>query len=111
MAMRFSPFLAAPLSGPVTQAFDIWSRWFENVGQLGFINIDLGRTNAPNLERRILSEVGSYGRQLGRISEALEVLLDEAKLDRTKLTDAQIAAIHDFREMVADIKQCKDLHS
>ena len=110
MAMRLSPFFAAPLSGNVTQAFDIWTKWFQNVGQLGFINIDLGRTEKPELERRILEDVGSYGRQIGRMSEALEVLLDQAELDRTKLTDAQIAALHDFRKMVADVKRCKELH-
>ncbi len=103
MAMR----ITAPLGGAVTQMFDIWSNWFENVGQIGFINIDLGRTEKPELERRILRDVGSYGRQIGRMSEALEVLIDQAKLDRTKLSDAQIAALHEFHEMVEDVKRCK----
>lgn len=103
MAMR----ITAPLGGAVTQAFEIWSNWFENVGQLGFINIDLGRTEKPQLERRILSEVGSYGRQIGRISDALDVLIEQANLDRTKLSDVQIAALHDFREMVEEVKRCK----
>ena len=104
MTMR----VTAPLGGAVTQAFEIWSNWFDNVGQLGFINIDLGRTEKPELERRILQDVGSYGRQIGRISEALEVLIDQADLDRTKLSDAQIAALHEFREMVADVNKCKE---
>lgn len=104
MAMR----ITAPLGGAVTQFFDIWSNWFENVGQVGFINIDLGRTEKPELERRILREVGSYGRQIGRLSEAVDVLIDQAKLDRTKLSDAQIAALHDFRQMVQEVKRCKD---
>ncbi len=110
MAMRLSPNFAAPLSGNVTQAFEIWSKWFQNVGQFGFINIDLGRTERPELEREILREVGSYGRQIGRMSEALEVLLDQAELDRTKLSDAEIAALHDFREMVSEVKRCKARH-
>ena len=104
MTMR----VTAPLGGAVTQAFEIWSNWFDNVGQLGFINIDLGRTEKPELERRILQDVGRYGRQIGRISEALEVLIDQADLDRTKLSDAQIAALHEFREMVADVNKCKE---
>ncbi|MEL6752493.1 MAG: hypothetical protein AAFO57_00585 [Pseudomonadota bacterium] len=105
MAMR----ITAPFGGAVTQAFEIWSSWFENVGQLGFINIDLGRTEKPDLERRILRDVGSYGRQIGRMSEALDVLIEHADLDRTKLNDGQIAALHDFRQMVEDIKRCKRL--
>lgn len=104
------PFFA-PLSGPVTQMFDFWSRWFETVGQIGFVNIDLGRTPNPDLERHILTEVGSYGRQLGRVSEALEVLLKTADegglLKRDGLSDADIAALHDFREMLARISDCK----
>lgn len=103
MAMR----ITAPFGGAVTQAFDIWSNWFENGFQVGFVNIDLGQTEKPELERNILNEVGSYGRQIGRISDALEVLLDQADLDRTKLSDAQIAALHDFREMVEDVNRCK----
>ncbi len=104
MAMR----ITAPLGGAVTQAFEFWTNWFENVGQIGFINIDLGRTEEPELERRILRDVGSYGRQIGRMSEALEVLIEQAKLDRTKLSDAQIAALHDFQEMVEEVKRCKN---
>lgn len=99
--------ITAPLGGSVNQAFEIWSNWFENIGQIGFINIDLGRTAKPELERRILREVGSYGRQIGRMSEALEVLIEEANLDRTKLSDAKIAALHEFREMVEEVKRCK----
>jgi hypothetical protein len=99
--------LTAPLGGAVTQAFEIWSNWFENVGQVGFINIDLGRTEQPELERQILRKVGSYGRQIGRMSEALDVLIEQADLDRSKLSDAQIAALHDFRQMVEDVRRCK----
>jgi len=110
MSLTSNPFFA-PLSGPVTQMFDFWSNWFDHVGQIGLVNIDLGNTPSPELERKILNEVGSYGRQLGRLSEALEVLLDEASeselLDRSKLTDSQIAALHDFREMLSKVKDLK----
>ncbi|MEO1536394.1 MAG: hypothetical protein AAFR73_01585 [Pseudomonadota bacterium] len=102
-----SPYAASfgnwPLGGDVTQAFKIWSDWFETVGQIGFINVDLGKAGDPDLEREILEEVGSYGRQLGQISDALLILLDQAKLDRTKLTDEEVTKLHKFREMVADI--------
>jgi hypothetical protein len=112
-AMTALPFpFFAPLSGPVSQAFDFWSGWFESVGQIGLVNIDLGRTPDPDLERRILDEAGSYGRQIGRMSEALEVLLKAAEenglLAREKLTDGDIAALHDFREMLARVTACKD---
>src|ERR1043165_5126506 len=45
-------------------------RSFYNQGaQLGFVNINLGRTNHPEIEQKVLDEVGSYGRQLGRIGD------------------------------------------
>ncbi len=95
------------MSGPVTQAFDFWSEWFRSVSKIGLINIDLGKAGDPDLERDILAEVGSYGRQLGQISDAVAVLIDQAQIDRTKLTDDQIVALHKFKEMLERIEACK----
>ena len=69
-----------PWSGAVTQAFDIMNSWFRTVsGQVGLVNITVGSTADPELEKRILEGVGTYGRQLGRISDALRVLVDQAE--------------------------------
>lgn len=104
------PFFA-PLSGPVTQMFEFWSQWFRTVGQIGLVNIDLGRAGDAETERRILDEVGSYGRQLGRVSEALEVLIAACEradmLDKTQLSADDLCALRDFREMLAKIKARK----
>ena len=48
--------------------------------QFGFFNINLGQTPRPDVEQEILERVGSYGRQLGRIGDALQVLLDPPRL-------------------------------
>jgi hypothetical protein len=50
--------------------------WFaESSGdQVGLINIDLGQGD-EKVERDILADVGSYGRQIGRLGEALEVVI------------------------------------
>lgn len=53
--------------------------------QFGFFNINLGQTPRPDIEQEILERVGSYGRQLGRIGDALEVLMDH--LNQGNLTD------------------------
>ena len=48
------------------QAINPWS--FYNQGaQSGLINVHLGQTPRPDIEQKVLDEVGSYGRQLGRI--------------------------------------------
>jgi hypothetical protein len=57
------------------QAINPWT-FYQQGAQFGFINIDLGQTPHPEVEQTILDEVGSYGRQLGRIGDALEVLLN-----------------------------------
>ncbi len=105
-----------PLSGDVTQA---WATWARMVGQWGLININVGGDSTPDpvLERRIVDEVASYGRQLGRISEALEALIeatvteeaaDGQRLDRSKLKrDEQIAALLEFRAMLRQIEAVK----
>ena len=114
---RTTPFgFFWPLSGDVTQA---WATWTRMMGQWGLININVGGhgTSVPALERRIVDEVASYGRQLGRISEALEALIeatvteevaDGQRLDRSKLKrDEQIAALLEFRAMLRQIEAVK----
>ena len=96
----------APLSGDVTQTINPWTWVFALQGaQIGLFNINLGTSSNPQVEHRILDEVGSYGRQLGRISEALEVLTDQ--LDRSALKPAERDAIDAFRGQMADIRKIK----
>ena len=72
------------------QAINPWS--FYNQGaQLGLVNINLGQTPHPEIEQKLLDEVGSYGRQLGRIGDALEVLIDHVALK--DLSEAETDAL------------------
>ena len=57
---------------------------YKQGAQFGLINIDLGGAADSDLERKILKTVGSYGRQLGRIGDALEVILKHVKLGDLK---------------------------
>jgi hypothetical protein len=43
-----------------------------------------GSFSDPVLEEQILNDVGSYGRQIGQIGDALRVLVNHIKLDRLK---------------------------
>ena len=58
--------------------------FYQQGAQFGLINIDLGDTADSDLERKILDKVGSYGRQIGRIGDALEVILKHVKLERSE---------------------------
>jgi|SRR6516225_2398251 hypothetical protein len=86
------------------QAINPWT-FYQQGAQLGFINIDLGSTPHPEVEQKILDEVGSYGRQLGRIGDALEVILKHVPLEG--LSDAEQNAIDVLKGQFAQIQQIK----
>jgi hypothetical protein len=85
-----------PLGGDVTQ----WIRtsWIKSLSdQTGFININNVRAGDPELERRIIEDVASYGRQLGRMMEALDVVVGHLRLGEGKdLTADERHALRDF---------------
>lgn len=85
-----------PLGGDVTQ----WIRttWIKALSdQTGFININNVRAGDPEVERRIIEDVASYGRQLGRIMEALDVVIGHLRLgERTDVTAEERRALQDF---------------
>ncbi len=86
------------------QAINPWT-FYQQGAQFGFINIDLGQTPHPEAEQAILDEVGSYGRQLGRIGDALEVLLNHVKLDG--LSPEEQDALTMLRGQLAAVRQIK----
>jgi hypothetical protein len=100
------PTFRLPLSGDVAQTINPWTwalRWAGN--QFGLININLGRSSDPDTEQRIIDEVGSYGRQLGRIGDALGVLIKHVKLD--DLTQEETVALLLLQEQLKEIDRIK----
>ena len=72
--------------------------------------INLGQSSDPKLERRILDEVGTYGRQLGQIGDVVGVLM--SLVDQDRLTDQQKATfdkLADQLKLVALIKEQRGL--
>jgi hypothetical protein len=89
--------------------------------QLGSININTTRAGDADLERRIVEQVASYGRQLGRILDAIDVLIrhdlagelspeDQRALERLESLRAEImaakerSALERVDRLVADIR-------
>ncbi len=95
-----------PLSGDVTQAINPWSWTFGSASsQVGLVNINLGRSSDPELEQEVLDEVGSYGKQLGRIGDALAVLIKHVKLE--DLDAGERDALTALRFQLEEIAQVK----
>ena len=90
--------VSLPLSGTVTQAFAPWVN----------ITVNVGQSSNPSAEKDALT-AWSYGRQLGRITDALVVLLRHFEPKRD-LDPAERQAIADLRSMVNEIANVKDKH-
>ncbi len=96
-----------PGSGAVNQSILPWRWAFDFIGnQFSFFTVNLGRSSAPEVETEILDNVGSYGRQLGRLGEALEVLV--RRLPRSELTESELAAIEAFSVQMREIAKIKE---
>ena len=102
------PTFKLPLSGNVTQSISPWSGWFSpSGGQYGLVNINLGLSSEPKVEEEVLSDVASYGRQLGQMGDAIIVLLKHMPKDAPLSHDdkAVIAALKEMLNQIADKKQ------
>ena len=97
-----------PLSGDVTQEFNPWFWWRNSIGQLGFININEMKVSDSEVEREIIENVAGYGKQLGRIGEALSVLLKHTRLPDLRPGEQQ--ALREFAEMASEIAAVKSGH-
>lgn len=86
------------------QAINPWS-FYQQGAQFGLVNVNLGQTPHPEIEQDVLDEVGSYGRQLGRIGDALEVLLDHVALG--ELGEKERDAIAILRGQLAQVRAIK----
>lgn len=99
-----------PLSGDVMQTINPWTWWNNAVnqlgGQFGLININTMASSDPALEQSIVQNVASYGKQLGRIADVLNVLI-ATKGNLAQLTPAQQQQIDAFQRLTEQINTAK----
>ena len=70
-----------------------------------WFSIDMGATPHPDTEEAILHEVGTYGGQIGRMGDVLEILL--ARLDPETLTREEKDALAIFAGQLAQVRKVK----
>src|SRR5580692_9586714 len=100
------PTFKLPLSGDVVQSINPFTA-FMTGGQFGLVNINLGQSSEPKVEEEVLSDVATYGKQLGRIGDALVVLIEHFH-PRKPLTADETKAIDALKTMldkIADVKE------
>lgn len=104
------PDFKLPLSGNVSQTINPWTFLFNpQGGQYGLVNVNLGNSSNPSVEQDVLTDVASYGKQLGRIEDALTVLLAHFH-PKEPLKAHEKAAIHNLNRMLEDIADVKARH-
>ena len=100
-----------PFNRDINQVINPWN-WFTRIvggGQLGLVNIVVGRTSKPELEEEILEGVGSYGRQIGRLADALDAVLKH--MDTQGWDQDGKDAVSDFQSQLREIRAIKKGHA
>jgi len=82
------------LINPVTN----WERFFNPQFFISYNTPDVG------VENYVLSQVGSYGKQLGRIIDVLDVLV--ARVPTEDLTPRERRVLDQFRDLSGRVKEC-----
>ncbi len=72
-----------------------------------FLNVNLGTSSNPEVEQRALDEVGSYGKQIGRLADALEIVIQQLNLLEKDLTPDEKDAVIKFLADVANVRSIK----
>ncbi|CAN7685690.1 hypothetical protein [Pseudorhodoferax sp. Leaf265] len=104
-----SNFYASLAPAQLQQDINPWT-WVNPFAhsQIGWVNINLGKSSDPALERRILDDVGSYGRQIGQLGDALEAVLNHLPVAEWK-PEAQ-EAVAAFRYQLREVRRLKKAH-
>jgi hypothetical protein len=95
-----------PLSGDVVQSINPITSFFPGA-QFGLVNVTVGQSSKPEVEKDVLSDVASYGKQLGHIADALIAVIDH-------LETAVSPALHEdpeikkFKEMLIGVAKIKE---
>ena len=94
-----------PLSGNVSQRINPMT-WFMSGNSL---NVYVGDSSAPEIESEVLDRVGTYGRQLGQLTDAVVVMLRHMP-ERSGWSAEERAAIEKLEAMATDVAGIKEKH-
>ena len=99
MANVYMPLQLAPSS--LTQP--ILPNWSFNL-----FSVNLGATSNAKVEQQVLDQVGSYGKQIGHLAEALEVVIHKLQfLEHKDLSQDEKDAVQVFLGDVAAVRKLK----
>lgn len=104
------PMFKLPLSGDVSQQISPFTSLFSPMSNpYGLVNITIGQSSEPGVEGDVLTDVASYGKQLGRLGDALLVLLRHFRPEGP-LDPEEQKAIDDLNRMLDAVADVKEKH-
>lgn len=75
-------------------------------------NVNMGASTNAAIEQEALQTVGSYGKQIGHLAEALELIISKLHLLESKdLSQSDKDALRIFLGDVAAVRKIKDSHA
>lgn len=81
----------------------VLSNWSFNL-----FSVNLGSTSNAEVEQQVIEQVGSYGKQIGHLTEALEVVIKKLHLlDSKELSQNERDALLVFLGDVAAVRKIK----
>jgi hypothetical protein len=95
--------------GSSLQNYDPITSWFRSsMGQFGFINVNEMQSDDPDQEQRIVNGVASYGKQLGRVVEALQAVCEHLEpLNPGGWAPAEREAVKSFLRLAEEMAAFK----
>lgn len=97
-------FSAAVQLAPTALSQPILPNWSFNLFQ-----VNLGSTSNAAVEQKALEQVGSYGKQIGHLAEALEIVIQRlALVEDESLSRQDRDALRIFLADVANVRRIKD---
>jgi hypothetical protein len=76
--------------------------------QVSLFSINLGASSDAEMEKATIQQIGSYGKQIGHLAEALEVVIKRLKLlDSKDLSQDDMDALQVFLGDVAAVRGVK----
>ena len=76
--------------------------------QFHLFNVNLGQSSNAAVEQAALEKVGSYGRQIGHLAEALELIMEKTRLlENPDLSPGEKDVLQVFLGDVSAIRQIK----
>jgi NADH:ubiquinone oxidoreductase subunit E len=75
--------------------------------QFSLFSVDLGGSSDPEIEKAAIERIGSYGKQIGHLAEALEVVINELGLLEKPMTQERHDALQIFMGDVAEVRKLK----